>query len=583
MSARRAGVGFVSSYPRPRWTLRPQPPGRVVRALERDLQLPRALCRLLAVRERTTPDAAKSFLRPRLEDLHDPALLLDSDRAADRLAAAVENGETVVVHGDYDADGIAGAALLGGWIRAAGGRAEAIVPDRTRDGYDLSNAGVDRSIALGAGVIVTVDCGITALDPVRRAAAAGVDVIVTDHHIPGPRLPDAFAILNPNRPGCAYPDKRLCGAGVAFKLGQLLSRRLGRSRDEAWDYLDLVALATIADQVELDGENRILGRYGLRALARTTRPGLNALMTGAKMAPGNAVTSEAVAFRLAPRINAAGRVGDASKALRLLLTADSGEARSLAEVVERNNSDRREIERRTTEEALARLEGAYDAATDRGVVVVGDGWHPGVIGIVASRVAERLFRPSVVIALDGDEGRGSARSIPGFDLHAAIAQCGTHLERFGGHHQAAGMDIQRDRVPAFRDAFQDVAGRRLGSMELRPVLHVDLEVALGEVDFDLHRYATYLGPHGRGNPEPLYVARAVRVAGSPRVLTGGHVKFGMVDGGSRLPAIGFGLADRLVPELTGNGPVDVAFNLIENTFRGRTTIQARVVDVRPAA
>lgn len=568
--------------PRPRWTFRTRPEPRVVRALERDLELPGALCRLLAVRGRTTPDIAKSFLRPRLEDLHDPALLLDSDRAAQRLALAVASGELVVVHGDYDADGIAAAALLGGWIRALGGRAEAIVPDRTRDGYDLSFAGVDRAIALGAGVIVTVDCGIAALDPVRRATAAGVDVIVTDHHIPGPELPEALAILDPNRPGCPYPDKRLCGAGVAFKLGQLLSRRLGRSGDEAWSQLDLVALATVADQVELKGENRILGRYGLRALARSERPGLQALMTSAELAPGNAVPAEAVAFRLAPRINAAGRVGDSSKALRLLLTEDSGEARSLAAVLERNNGERRELERRTTEEVFAALADVYDGAADRSVVVAGEGWHPGVIGIVASRVAERLFRPSVVIALDGDRGRGSARSIPGFDLHAAIARCGSHLERFGGHHQAAGMDIHRDHVPAFRDAFRDVARRRLGAEEPRPALHVDLEVALGEADFDLYRYATYLGPHGRGNPEPVYVARAVRVNGRPRVLKGGHVKFTMAEGRSRLPAIGFGLADELVPELTNTGLVDVAFNLTENTFRGVTTMQARVVDVRPA-
>lgn len=582
MKTRTSEVGADLSGPRPRWVLRPQPETRVVRVLERELGLPPALCRLLAVRKCKTPDAAKSFLRPRLEDLHDPGLLLDARKAARRLSAAVKNGEMVVVHGDYDVDGIAAAALLTGWIRALGGRAEAIVPDRTRDGYDLSDAGVDRAAALGARVIVTVDCGIMALGPVRRASAAGMDVIVTDHHIPGPALPEAFAIINPNRPGCPYPDKRLCGAAVAFKLGQLLSRQLGRPADEAWDHLDLVALATIADQVEIEGENRIFGRFGLRALARTTRPGLGALMTNAELAPGNAVASEAVAFRLAPRINAAGRVGDASKALRLLLTNDASEARSLAALLERNNSGRRELERRTTEEAFAALEGSYDAATDRGIVVAGEGWHPGVIGIVASRVADRLFRPSVVIALHGDRGRGSARSIPEFDLHAAITQCETHLERFGGHRQAAGMDIRRDRVPAFRDAFLDVAGRRLGRAQPRPVLHVDLEVALGEVDFDLYRYAMYMGPYGRGNPEPAYVARAVRVDGTPRVLKGAHVKFRIADGGARLPAIGFRLADRLAPKLRGTGLVDVAFNLIENTFRGVTTIQARVVDVRPA-
>lgn len=580
----RTGEGGTGAapYPGPRWHLRPRPDQGVVRVLESELGLPPVLCRLLAARGRTAPGAAKSFLRPRLESLHDPTLLLDADRAARRLAKAIEHRETVVVHGDYDADGMAAAALLSGWIRSLGGRAEAIVPDRARDGYDLSHTGVERARALGASVIVTVDCGTVALDPVRRATAAGVDVIVTDHHMPGPELPEALAIVNPNRPGCPYPDKRLCGAAVAFKLGQIVAQRLERPADEAWNHLDLVALATIADQVELKGENRVLGRFGLRALARTTRPGLRALMASAKVNPGSAVASEAVAFRLAPRVNAAGRVGDPENALRLLLTTDSGEARSLAAVLERNNHDRRQLERRTTEEAYAALEGVHDLATDRGIVVAGDGWHAGVIGIVASRLAERLFRPSVVIALDGDMGRGSARSIPAFDLHEAIRTCGAHLERFGGHHQAAGMDICRDRVPGFRDAFRDVARQRLGNSEPRPVLHADLEVALHEVDSDLHRFAAYMGPFGRGNPEPVYVARGVRVDGPPRVLNGGHVKFRMAGADAALPAIGFGLAERLAGRLRSDRPVDVAFSLIESTFRNTTTIEARVADVRPS-
>lgn len=581
MRTGQRGTG-AAPYPGPRWHLRPRPDQSVVRALQQELNLPPALCRLLAARGRTAPGPAKSFLRPRLESLHDPALLLDADKAARRLATAIEHGEMVVVHGDYDADGMAAAALLTAWIRSLGGRAEAIVPDRTRDGYDLSDTGVERARALGAGVIVTVDCGTAALGPVGRATAAGVDVIVTDHHMPGPELPDALAIVNPNRPGCPYPDNRLCGAAVAFKLGQLVARNLGRSTDEAWHHLDLVALATIADQVELKGENRVLGRFGLRALARTTRPGLRALMASADVNPGNAVASEAVSFRLAPRVNAAGRVGDPENALRLLLTSDSGEARSLAAVLERNNNERKDLERRTTDEAFEALEDDHDLAIDRGIVVAGDGWHAGVIGIVASRLADRLFRPSVVIALDGGMGRGSARSIPSFDLHDAIQTCEAHLERFGGHHQAAGMDIRRDRVPAFRDAFRDVARERLGSAHPRPALHVDLEVALPEVNFDFHRFAAYMGPFGRGNPEPVYVARAVRLDAPPQVLNGGHVRFRMTGGGAALPAIGFGLAERLAGPLRGEGPVDVAFSLIENTFRNTTTIQARVADVRPS-
>lgn len=574
-------AGKSAFFPRPVWRLRPPPDGRAVRDLQRSLKLPAALCRLLAVRGRNTPDAAKSFLRPLLASLHDPGRLRDAEAAARRLARAVEGREKVVVHGDYDVDGISGAALLALWIRALGGRAEAIVPDRLRHGYDLSRAGVERAAARGASVLATVDCGIVALEPARLAAEAGMDVIVTDHHAPGPRLPAALAVVNPNRPECSYPNKELCGAGVAFKVGQLLARTLGRPPGESWEYLDLVALATIADQVPLRGENRILARYGLRALARTGRPGLRALMERAKVEPGGEVEAWVVAFGLGPRINAAGRVGDAETALRLLLAPEPGEARRLAGVLEANNAERREVEGRITDEAFAALASVYDPRRDRAVVLAGDGWHPGVIGIVASRVAERIHRPAVVIALDGDVGRGSARSIPPFDLHGAISACAGHLDRFGGHRQAAGLDIRRDRVDAFREAFQAVARERLGSAEPRPTLDVDLDVGLEEVTLDLGRYTRYAGPYGRGNPEPVFMARGVRLAAPPRTLKGGHLKFRMVRDGTGLDAIGFRLADRLPPETLGSGPVDVAFNLLENTFRGRTAIEAKVVDVRP--
>ena len=581
-----------SRGPRPLWKLGTQPDPRVVRTLQRTLNLPAPLCRLLAIRGHEAPEAAKSFLRPLLASLHDPGGLLDADVAARRLARAISEDEVVVVHGDYDMDGIAAAALLTLWIRALGGRAEAIVPDRARHGYDLSAAGVARAAARGARVLVTVDCGIAALDPVLQAVEAGMDVIVSDHHTPGPVLPAAHAVVNPNRADCPYPNKYLCGAGVAFKVGQLVAGMLGRPADESWQYLDLVALATIADQVALQGENRVLARYGLRALADTSRPGLRALMERAGVGAGKRVDSAAVAFALAPRINAAGRVGDAEDALRLLLTMDPAEARALARTLEHNNNTRKDVERRTTEEVFAALEGSCDPARDRGLVVAGDGWHPGVIGIVASRVVERFHLPAVVIALDEDGGRGSARSIPAFDLYSAIAECAEHLDRFGGHHQAAGMDISRDRVAAFRDAFQAVARRRLGTAKPRPVLAADTEIALHEVDLELNHYLSYLGPFGRENPDPVFVTRRVRVAAPPRVLNGGHLKFRMLGDGresrgpgrrpASLSAIGFGLADKLPGDSLQSGPVDVAFTLLENTFRGATKVEARVLDVRPA-
>ena len=578
----RRAVARLSA--RPLWTLRPTPDPAIVRTLQRTLGLHPALCKLLAARGHGTPAAARSFLRPSLDALHDPSGLLDADRAARRLARAVHRREMVVVHGDYDVDGVSGAALLASWIRALGGRADAIVPDRVLHGYDLSRPGVDRAVARGAAVLVTVDCGILALEPVRRAVAAGMDVIVTDHHRPGPDLPPALAVVNPHRPGCTYPNKDLCGAGVAFKVGELLAAALGRPSGESGEYLDLVALATIADQMPLRGENRVLARHGLTAIEHTARPGLAALVRRAELgaAHGRPVDSAAVAFQLGPRINAAGRVGDPMDALRLLLTEDHDEAERLAETLETNNRDRRDVEDRTTEEALLALVREYEPARDRAVVISGDGWHAGVIGIVASRLAERVCRPVVVISFDGDEGRGSARSIPSFDLVAGISACSEHLGRFGGHHQAAGMDIHRDRLPAFREAFRAVARRSLGTDEPRPSLRADLELEPREARPDLYRHLRHFGPFGRGNPEPVFLARRVQLPAPPRELRGGHLKFRVARGGASLPIIGFRLADRVPTDALGTGPVDVAFNLMENTFRGHTTIEGKALGVRPS-
>ena len=570
---------------RPLWKVKPPPDPAAVRALQRGLGLPPVLSRLLVARGHRTDPEVRAFLRPLLATLHDPAGLLDADRAARRLARAVERGEQVVVHGDFDVDGISAAALLTAWIRELGGRAEAIVPDRLAHGYDLSQAGVDRAAALGAAVLVTVDCGTVALEPVRRAVAAGMDVIVTDHHLPGPELPPALAVVNPKRPGCAYPNKDLCGAGVAFKVGQLLAAALGRPQEECWAYLDLVAMATIVDQVELTGENRVLTRYGLRVLTQTRRPGLKALIRSAGLAPGpdNPVSSADVGFGLGPRINAAGRVGDAMAALNLLLTDDSDEAGKLAKTLTATNQERRQVTEQVAAEAMVALERGYDPDRDRAVVVSGDGWHPGVIGIVASRLVERICRPVVVVAFDGEVGRGSARSIPSFDLHASIAACARHLLRFGGHHQAAGLDIARDRLDAFRDAFGAHARRAMGADAPRPELRADLEIGLNEAGPDLYRDLRNFGPCGRGNPEPVFVVRRARLAKEPQVLRNGHLKFRVKQHRASLGAIGFRLAGRVPPpDALMKGPVDVAFNLISSTFNGHTIIEAKALDVRPS-
>ena len=530
----------------------------------------------------TSPEEASDFLRPLLADLHDPSRLLGAEVAVERLAHAVQSGEMVVVHGDYDVDGISGAALLTLWIRALGGRAEAIVPDRLRHGYDLSRPGVERAAELDAALLVTVDCGIVALEPARLAAEAGIDLIVTDHHTPGPELPSALAVVNPSRPGCAYPNKSLSGCAVAFKVGQLLAAGLGRRADESWEYLDLVALATIADQMPLVGENRILARYGLRQLARTERPGLRALMGEARVRPDEGLEAGDVAFRLAPRINAAGRVGDSDSALRLLLGDDPAEAGRLARRLERDNSARRELEGKATGEALAEVRSSYDPERDRAVVVDGEGWHPGVIGIVASRIAERIFRPAIVISVEGDRGRGKRPLNPPLRparCHIPLRRPPRALRRPppGGRTRHSARPY-----PGIRPGLSGGGPPRSGRRHAPPPGSMwSWRSASTRSRPSSAATSATRGPYGRGNPEPILMVRGVRVEPGVRVLDGGHLAFRVEQGGARLRAIGFGMADRVETDSLGNAPVDLAFTLLRDVWRGHPTVSARVAEIRP--
>jgi len=552
-----------------------------VRELAAALGLPDTVCSVLATRGFTTADEAKRFLRPRLDHLHDPAQLADGIRAAERISSALSAGETILVHGDYDVDGICATALLTRWLRALGGTVVPFVPHRVRDGYDFSAAGLAAAREAGASLIVTADCGTVAHEAVHEARDAGIDVIVTDHHTVADALPDATAVVNPRRPDCPYPEKGLCGTGVAYKMCELVGSLVRGSRDDLTSYLDLVALATVADLVPLTGENRVLVTYGLRRMAASRVKGLTALLEASGVPPTD-VTAGRLAFVVAPRINAAGRIGEAADALRLLLTEDSGEAARLASGLEETNRLRRDEDRRTLDEALELLAEGYDPASDFGVVLWSEGWHPGVIGIVASRVVEQVHRPVVLVALDGEEGRGSARSIPGLHLYEALAECSAHLGRFGGHRQAAGMDVARDALPAFREAFNAAARGRLRAEDLRPALLPDLEVFLEDLDLELAHWLSYLGPHGIGNPGPLLLARGVALGGA-KLVGENHLKASLESGGSRLDAIGFGLAERYAPEAVGEGLFDVLFKLERNEWRGVARPQARLVDLRPAS
>lgn len=501
--------------------------------------------------------------------------------ATRRIAQAIRDGESILVHGDYDVDGIAGTALLTRFIRELGGTVEGFVPHRIKDGYDFGEAGIEAARRVSASLLVTVDCGISAFDPIRRAVEAGLDVVVTDHHAPPERLPPALAVVNPNRPDCSYPNKGLSGTGVAFKVCCLLAEEFSLPLEEMLPRLDLVALATVADLVPLTGENRALVRFGVRAFEQTSLPGLRALVRSTGL-EGERIDAGRLGWVIGPRINATGRVGDSDTALRLLLSDDPAECTRLAATLEDANTDRREVDQSVLDEALRALPAHFDPDTHHSVVLASDGWHPGVIGIVASRIVERVHRPVVLIALDGDSGRGSARSIPGFNLHGALESCSADLRRFGGHAGAAGMDIDRDRVESFRTAFEEVARSALAGRDLRPELKIDIALDPKEATMEFVELLRHLGPFGMGNRNPVFVSRGVELAGSAREVGRGHLKLGFRSEGRTVDAIGFGLARRRPPDTVREGLWDVAYQLEENRYRGRSTVQAKLLDLVPA-
>ncbi len=564
--------------PAPRWDPPRTPDSETVERLVEALKLPAPVCAVLATRGHDDVEVAKRFLRPRIEHLNDPEALADASLAADRIVRAVRQGETVFVHGDYDVDGICATAILTRWLRELGGTVVPFVPHRIRDGYDFSASGLRAAQEAGADLVVTVDCGTVAHETIAAANAIGIDVIVTDHHTVADTLPEAYAVVNPKRPDCGYPAEDLCGSGLAWQLCRLVASRIGADPSALEALLDLVALATVADLVPLVGENRVLVQYGLRQIARAPSSGVRALLRVAEV-DAEGVNAGKLGFQLAPRINAAGRIGESADALRLLLTDDDELAQDLAHRLDALNRERRDEDSRTLDEALAELAASFDPERDFGVVLDGEGWHPGVIGIVASRVVERLHRPVVMLARDGAAARGSARSIPGFHLYEALAACSEHLERFGGHRQAAGMDIPTEAIPAFREAFNREARARLTPELLQPVLRPDIEVSLRDTDIQLAHWLAYLGPHGMGNPGPTFLARGLTVTDA-RVVGTGHLKAKLQQGGASLDAIGFSLADRLPPESLGSGRWDALFRLERNEYRGRVTAQAKLLDLR---
>ena len=561
-----------------RWNVVPDGDPDTVRALAADLNVPLTLAQILVQRGHSSTEDAQRFLRPHLEDLSDPFLLKDMHAAVEVIGRTVRAGQTIVVHGDYDVDGQCAAALLTRVLRLAGGVVVPFVPHRMRDGYDFGSAGLAVAREHNASLVITCDCGVTAVETVALAKEAGIGVVITDHHLTR-ELPPADAVVNPKRPDCPSPSKDLCGAGVAFKLAQALCSEFGMQESTPMHFLDLVALATVADIVSLTGENRILARFGLKMMNRSRWPGIRALLEVTKLSRRR-IRAGHVGFVLAPRLNAAGRLGDARDGLGLLLTDDEDEALRLARSLEGVNSRRQEIDRRIYDQAMEEVERTVNVEQTRGLVLSGDGWHSGVIGIVASRVAEHFMRPTFLIAMDGEEGRGSGRSIPGFDLHEALQTCSEHLERWGGHKYAAGLTVRRDNLESFKDAFDGAARERLTDEDLVPTQRVDIVSGVEALDDDLERLIAYLEPCGSGNPAPVFGIRRA-VAETPTTVGANHLKFTLTDDSGSIPAIGFGWSNR-VPDGWWREPVDIALRLDRNEWRGSSTLQARVVQIKPA-
>jgi len=569
-----------------RWLLPEASEGSAL-SLSHALQLHPLSARVLVGRGYDTPDAAARFLSDKLADLPDPMTMKGMPQTVDRLCRALREKQKITLYGDYDVDGVCSTALLSLFLEDVGGQVATYIPHRLEEGYGLNVQALERIAADGTRLLVTLDCGITSHAEISRGNALGLEAVVVDHHSVPDTMPPAVAVLNPLQPGCGYPTRQLCAAGVTFNLCMGLRKRLrdegffqGRKEPNLKAMMDLVALATVADVVPLTGANRILVKHGLAELSTARRPGIRALKEVSGMMADASVTAGQVGFKLGPRINAAGRMDDASLGLRLLRAKTEVEARSLAATLDAANRERQLIEQEILTAAMgqARLR----APRARGLVLHAEGWHAGVIGIVASRVVERYCRPTVVVALKDGLGKGSARStLESFHLFDALTACAPHLLRFGGHKHAAGLTVEAGRVDAFRSAFEKLALAQVSEEDLIPRCRVDAMVRLDELTEEAVEAVQGLGPFGMGNPEPVFASR--RLEGEPRVLPNkkalgepGHLKL-RFRGAPHVDAIGFGMADRLT--LT-EGPLDLAFKVEFDDWSGVRRLSLKLKDVR---
>jgi len=561
----------------PRWEVDPEPDSQLVSSLSGAVGIPANIVKILANRGIDTLKAVRRFLDPQISDLQDPFNLYGMDKGIERANKALMANEKIVIYGDYDVDGITATSLLYIVFNKLGAQVDFFLPNRLVEGYGLSKEGIDEANKLGVSLIITVDTGINAIEEVAYANSLGIDVIITDHHEPREILPEAVAIINPKQPQCHF-NEELSGVGVAFKFAQALYKTLSQDERDLLEHLDLVALGTAADIVPLVGENRILTKFGIPQISSTNKQGLKWLTVVSGLI-GKKISTGQVVFVLAPRINAIGRLGDAKDAIRLLSTRDEKMAQEIARKLNDDNNRRKRIDEDTLQEALAQMNETVDLQNDRAIVLAGQDWHQGVIGIVASRLVERYHLPTVMISITNGEGKGSARSIPGFHLCDALKQCEHLLLQYGGHKYAAGLSIAPDHIEEFRRKFMEVSKGQLTDDDIQPKLRIDLELELSDITEDFMNTLEQFAPFGPQNMRPVFLTRNCEILGRPQIVGNNHLRMRVRKGNAVFDVIGFGFGE-MSSQLSGSLSVDLVYCLEYNTYNNETQIQIRLKDLK---
>jgi len=563
-----------------RWFLL-NPDQNTVSSVKKAFRTSEVIARVLANRKILNPNLARPFFTPNLDMLHNPYLMQDMDKAVERVLTNINSGKPIMVFGDYDVDGTTGAASLYLAFQKFGADVTYYIPDREKEGYGLSYHGIEVAKDIGIDLIITCDCGINAFVQVDFANEQNIDIIITDHHTTDTELPKAHAILNPKREDCEYPFKGLCGGGVAFKLITAIGNELNIPLTDYEEIIPLITLGTAADVVPIKDENRVIVHHGLNILENLEKPGLKTLLELAGL-KGH-ISVEQLVFSIAPRINAAGRIGDANRAVELLVTDDQDKARLLAKELDNENKRRQIIQQAVVDEALLKVNAEADLKNENALVLANAGWHPGVVGIVASKIKEEFNRPTIIIALENGSGKGSARSVAGFDLYEALTACKTHLDDYGGHPMAAGLTLSNKKLEDFKKAFINFANERLTEENLQATLTLDSEIALQDITPRFMEFLDKLSPYGPGNMRPKFAIRNAEIAGAPKVIgkTGEHIRFKIRQGLKSYPAVGFGLSNKYEMLITGQ-PVDIACVVETNEWQGNTSIQMNVRDIKRA-